>query len=180
MAFAAATVYRCNWNVSSQKEKFDTFRRFYHHTQLRDVCDGGVLVLTDPNKKRGEKQNTGYRNSRLEMDLMKWVAEGRITDTVQIDDLPLVLAYEQVREELFLKGDPTEPGFFEICRRAAQRVHLNTTKRILKEIDEQEMLYSSTSDMHVNELKPLMEKKDKIVRMKDALVKLCRRLDAVR
>lgn len=177
MAFAAYMVFKCQYNVpSNYRTKFDAFRRFYENRQLRKVCDGGPLTYKDSN---GTEHVSAYTNDKLEVDLMGWIAESRITDTVQISDLPRVLFYDDIREKMFLQGDPRDVGLFTRCIEAVERREMGAAIRIFSEAESMDSLFMASRNFKKEELKAILPQKENLDRMLKNLTSLCQRLAAM-
>lgn len=178
MAFAAQMVFKVQYvQPAGLRAKYDTFRRFYEEGRLRSVAEGGELIVK---QQSGNMLHTGYVNKHFESDFIKWVADGRIHDTIQVSELPWILAYEEIREDLFLKGDPSKPDFFKKCVDAVDRIRNGSAARLLDNLDSIYDMIDKASKVNVTELGELTGESKKIKRLKTRVESLCKRLEAVK
>lgn len=177
MAFAACIVYTVLYESDGTRDtldKFDTFHRFYRSTNLRDACDGAELYVKG---KDGHKKFSDYRNPDLEKDFLGWLAEGRIHDTIQVVHLANVLADNDIRETLFLKGNVEDHDFFGKCTRAVALKQGNSVEQLLQDLDSLETLVRGVNNAKPAEFEKLTTGRAQIERIRKGFERMCCRMD---
>jgi hypothetical protein len=94
MAYIANALYCGLYDVAGQSDRFTYFAKFYSKGYFREMSEGRQPKILDTETKN--RIEILWPDEEIEEKFMAWLAEGRIVDCVNVDNLHLVLSDSEI------------------------------------------------------------------------------------